>query len=271
MDTTFILRNESYQLYKKLNDKLKYINVLSNHSPQILKQITTTISNRLLRYSSSELIFNESKHQYENALSKSGFKTELTYKDSTAPTTKKLISRKRKIIWFNPSYNQNVSINIAKILVKLVGKHFPCTHRLHKIFNCNTIKVSYSCMSNVQQSIKKHNNFIQNKKNKTTLSCDCRDINGCPLNGNCRTENFIYKCTSLTKNNVKKVYFGVTEGEFKKNRYYNYQQLFRNENYKNSTTFSTYLWSIKSTSEEQNVNLSSEIIRQTPPYSNISK
>ena len=74
-------------------------------------------------------------------------------------------------------------------------------------------------MSNVQQQlIKKHNNFIQNKKNKTTLSCNCRDKNGCPLNGNCRRENVIYKCTSLTKNKVKKVYLGVSEGEFKKNR-----------------------------------------------------
>ena len=115
-----------------------------------------------------------------------------------------MISRRRKIIWFNSSYNQNVSTNIAKIFLKLVDKHFPRTHRLHKIFNRNTIKVSYSCMSNVQQLIKKHNNFIQNKKNKTTLSCNCCDKNGCPLNGNWRTENVIYKCTSQTKNNVKK-------------------------------------------------------------------
>ena len=96
-------------------------------------------------------------------------------------------------------------------------------------------------------------------------------MNRCPLNGNYRTENVIYKCTSLTKNNVKKVYLGVTEGEFKKNRYCNHQQSFRNEDYKNSTTLSTYLWSIKSTSEEQNVNLSWEIMRQAAPYSNISK
>ena len=89
LGVTFNLENGSYQPYKKPNDELKYINVLSNHPPQILKQLTTTISDRLSRNSSSELIFNESKHQYEDALSKSGFKSELTYKDSTAPTTKK--------------------------------------------------------------------------------------------------------------------------------------------------------------------------------------
>ena len=87
-------------------------------------------------------------------------------------------------------------------------------------------------MSNVQQLIKKDNNFIQNKKSKTTLSCNCGDKNGCPLNGNCRTENVIYESTSLTKNNIKKVYLGVSEEKFKKNWCYNHQQSFRNENYK---------------------------------------
>ena len=128
--------------------QVKYINFFPNHRPQILKQPTTTISDRLSRNSSSELIFNESKHQHEDALRKSGFKTKLTYTDSAAPTNKKKISRKRNIIWFNPPYNQNVS-NIAKIFLKLAEKHFPPTHRLNKIFNFNTIKVSYSCMSNV--------------------------------------------------------------------------------------------------------------------------
>ena len=137
-----------------------YISVLSNHPPQILKQVTTTISGSLSRNSSSQLIFNESKHQYKDALSKSGFKSKLNNKDSAAPTNKKMISRKRKIIWFNPPYNQNLSTNIVKIFLSLVDKHFPCTHQLHKIFNHNIIKVSYSCMSNIQELIKKHNNLI---------------------------------------------------------------------------------------------------------------
>ena len=81
----------------------------------------------------------------------------------------------------------------------------------------------------------------------------------------------IYKCTSRTKKNVKKVYLGVSEGEFKKNQYHNHQQSFRNKDHKNSTTLSTYLRSIKSTSEVQNVNLSWEIMRQAASYSNVSK
>ena len=86
-----------------------------------------------------------------------------------------------------------------------------------------------------------------------------------------QNRNVIYKCISLTKNNVKKIYLGVSERELKKNWYYNHEQSFRNENYNYSITLSTYLWSIKSTSEEQNVNLNWEVMRQAAPYSNISK
>ena len=83
LDVIFNLRNESYQPYKKPNEELQYINVLTNHQPQILKQQTTTISDRFSRHSSSELIFNESKHKHEDGLRKSGFKSKFIYKDST--------------------------------------------------------------------------------------------------------------------------------------------------------------------------------------------
>ena len=51
LNVTFNLRKRSYQPYKKPNDELKYINVLSNHPPQILKQLNTTINDRLSRNS----------------------------------------------------------------------------------------------------------------------------------------------------------------------------------------------------------------------------
>ena len=54
LDVMFNLSNGSYRSYKKSNDEFKYINVLSNHPHQILKQLTTTISKRLSRNSSSE-------------------------------------------------------------------------------------------------------------------------------------------------------------------------------------------------------------------------
>ena len=65
-------------------------------------------------------------------------------------------NRCRNIIWLNPPFSKNVTTNVAKIFFRLLDKHFPKSSRLHKIFNRNTVKVSYSCMKNVIQIIKKH-------------------------------------------------------------------------------------------------------------------
>ena len=51
MDVTFNLTNKTYWPYKKHSDEIKYINVLSNHLPQILNQLLNTIKNRLSRKS----------------------------------------------------------------------------------------------------------------------------------------------------------------------------------------------------------------------------
>ena len=61
LDVTFNLINNTYRPYKKPNDNLAYINTSSNHRPNIIKQLTKTISERLSMNSSSTEIFNTSK------------------------------------------------------------------------------------------------------------------------------------------------------------------------------------------------------------------
>ena len=51
----------------------------------------------------------------------------------------------------------NVSTNIGHRFLTLVDKHFPKDHKLRKIFNRNTIKISNSCMNNTKQIIDNHN------------------------------------------------------------------------------------------------------------------
>ena len=81
----------------------------------------------------------------------------MSYAQTEVKTNK---NRSRNIIWFNPPFSQNIKTNIGKIFLKLIKKHFPNHHRLHKIFNLNTIKLSYSCMSNMSSFIKQHNRNI---------------------------------------------------------------------------------------------------------------
>ena len=85
--------------------------------------------------------------------------------------------RTRNILWFNPPFSQTVKTNVAKTFFRLLDKHFPKSHSLHKILNRNnTIKVSYSCMNNVSEIIKQHNKNVSNKKVNQTNPCNCRNM-----------------------------------------------------------------------------------------------
>ena len=145
LDVTFNLNNSTYQPYKKEDNQLLYINTSSNHPPSIIKQIPTSISRRLSNNSSNEEIFNTAKTEYETALKNSGYSAPLSFTQRRPPKRQ----RKRNIIWFNPPYSKNVKTNIGKICIKLINKHFPRSSDLHKIFNRNTLKLSYSCTENM--------------------------------------------------------------------------------------------------------------------------
>ena len=173
LDVTFNLENNTYHLYKETNDKLIYIDVSSNHSPQIKKQLTKIISDRLSQNFSNADIFNNTKLEYEEALKKCVHITKLTYIPANHEQNNARRKRQRKIIWFNPPFNLDVSTNVAKIFLNLIEKHFPHSSKLHKIFNKNTLKVSYSCTQNMSQIIKGHNKkIVQKETQETTFTND---------------------------------------------------------------------------------------------------
>ena len=72
-------------------------------------------------------------------------------------TTTQTRNRKRNIIWYNPPFSKNVSTNIGQTFLNIIDDEFPAGHPLHKIFNRNTVKISYSCMPNIKQIIDGHN------------------------------------------------------------------------------------------------------------------
>ena len=125
VDVTFNLEYSTYRRYKKPNDKLIYIDVSSNYSPQIKKQLTKIISDRLSRISSNADIFNNTKLEYEEALKKCGHTIKLTSTPRNHEQSNVRRKRQRKIIWFNSTFNLGVSTNVAKILLNLIEKHFP--------------------------------------------------------------------------------------------------------------------------------------------------
>ena len=66
------------------------------------------------------------------------------------------------------------------------------------------------------------------------------------------------------------MYFGLEEGEFKNQRYYNPTQSLRNENYLNRTTLFIYVWKMKETKKETST-LLWEIVQTATPYTKITK
>ena len=143
---------------------------------------------------------------------------------------------------FNPPFTQSVKTNVAKLFFRLLDKHFQKSHFSYKIFNRNTIKVSYSGMNNnVSQIIKLHNRKVSINIEKQTNPCYCRNKNECPLNKNCKVQNVIYKCTaSATQTFKQRVYLGIAEENWKQ-QLYNHKQSFKEKAHKNDTTLSSYL------------------------------
>jgi len=77
-------------------------------------------------------------------------------------------NRSRNVIWFNPPYSQNVQTNVAKLFLHLIDKHFPKSHKLHRILNRNNLKISYSCTASIANMIKNHSQKVLNDNSEVT-------------------------------------------------------------------------------------------------------
>ena len=110
-------------------------------------------------------------------------------------------------------------------------KNFPKTNSLSKIFNKNTVKISYSCTRNVKSIISGHNKQILHPKHQQ-YGCNCRDKNNGPLDNKCLTLQIVYQddVTNDT-DDTSKYYLGLAETSFK-DRYRNYISSFNNEQQK---------------------------------------
>ena len=72
--------------YRKPNISIKYVDRASNHPPSIPRNIPSSIQNLLNTISSSEVVFNEAKSAYQQALGDAGYSDELTYNNNLQTT-----------------------------------------------------------------------------------------------------------------------------------------------------------------------------------------
>ena len=73
---------------------------------------------------------------------------------------KKIKKRQLKIIWFNLPFSKILKRNIGMKFFKLINRHFLEHHKMSKIFNRNTITLSYKCCRNIGSVIASHNQRV---------------------------------------------------------------------------------------------------------------
>ena len=219
LDVTLNLTTGKYKPFNKPGNIPLYINVKSNHPPNIIKNLPENILRRINKFSSDKSIFENSKYLYDSALSNSGFKDKTKFNPDYKTNISKNNKNKRKIIWFNPPHSSNVSTNIGKSFLTILDRHFPKSHKLHEILNPNNVKISYSSMSNFGSIINSHNKKIINRNisKRSAPTCNCRLKSSCRLNGNCMQSSFVYICKADTPNIIENHshYIGLTENTFK--------------------------------------------------------
>ena len=153
------------------------------------------------------------------------FNAQLTYQPPNANTNTRR-SRSRNVIWYNPPFSKNVKTNIAQKFLQLIDKHFPPSNKLSKLFNRNTVRVSYSCNENMRSFISRHNKAVlksqtkhtEPRSTKDTRNCNCRQIDKCPNQGKCLEKGVVYQAeVTATDNNQTRTYIGVTAMQWLQN------------------------------------------------------
>ena len=258
LDVTLDILGDTYRPYSKPNNNISYVNRRSNHPPCVLKAIPEGVNKRLSLISANEDAFNNAKGPYQEALKASGYDHELKFIPETEVRGKRR-RRGRNIIWYNPPYSRGVETNVGKIFLQIIKQCFPPGHSLHKPFNKNTCKLSYSCLTNIGARISGQNRQKLDKHHEAStpalIKKDCTCVRGapCPLEGVCNRKDLVYKA-AITNNStkVKYTYFGQTSTTFKE-RLSTHKYSFTHIGAKNQTELSKLLWEFKSRGEPYNL------------------
>jgi len=176
--------------------------------------------------------------------------TTLPYNMRSNQHTVKELNR-RNIIWFNPPYSKHVATNIGRQFLNIIAKVLHPKHPLRKIFNRNTLILSYSCMPNIMCKINRDNkrNLASQMTSSLTTTSNtkrtykCKRKSNCPLNGKWLLFIIIYQATITSPNNSN-TYIGLCETDFKI-RLYNHTCFFKHKRCKNATKLSKHIWYLK--------------------------
>ena len=154
-------------------------------------------------------------------------------------------------------------LNIAKKFLSMIDRHFPTGSALGKHFNISTVKVSYSSMPIMAQIILGHNMKVTGSSTQMeTKGCNCRS-QPYPLEGKCKTTNFVYKITGEASGTTKQ-YIGLTSNTFK-DRFTGHKASFTHHKHAHKMTLSSHIWELKD--EQTSYNQHWSVLSLAPLYS----
>ena len=155
-----------------------------------------------------------------------------------------------------------MATNVGRSFLNILDEEFPKGHARHKIFNRNTVKISYSCMPNLEHATT--NPPYEKQTPYHPKACNCRQPAHCPLDRNCLRSAMIYQATVATEDNrPAETYVGLTENSFK-TRYSNHKSSFRDPNKRLSTELSKHIWHLKDA--KIGFSLTWKILKQVAPF-----
>ena len=276
------MKNVTFKPFIKPNDKPEYVNKLSNHPPQILKNIPIGINKRLVNISANKEVFENSTQIYSDELSKCGYDHKLSYeyfvnnRNNNNNNNTEKPKRKRNISWFNPPYSKNVETKLGSKFLKIIDEKFP--DNLKKYFNRNTVKLGYRCMPNIKNHIDRHNTKVMkqldnnynnnNTSNRERCNCQVSRKQDCPLPGRCTAEDVVYKASVRRMDDqTVATYTGLTT--YFKQRYSKHTSSFKYQSQRKKTTLSSHIWKLK----DMNVphTISWDIIARAPSFNPTTK
>ena len=151
------------------------------------------------------------------------------------------------IIYYNPPFSLTVKTNLGAEFLRLIRTHFHVRHKFHKIFNKNTVKLSYSCTRNIASIISGHNKGLLRPTPPPERDCNCRDQEQCPLDKKCLTPNIVYEANITSHpDEVVKDYRGLCSTTFK-DRFGVHKEGFNHRRYSKGCELAKYVWELKDT------------------------
>ena len=174
------------------------------------------------------------------------------------------------MIRYNPPYSRNVKTNIGGRFLALIKKYFPHSRSLEKYLqkkhHRNQPQLHAKIWLHASKATTKRFSTLQRKKRKSPATAETSHLVHSTVNAKPQSWSIII--AFITSGPTKKEYTGMSAPPFK-SRHANHMTTTRYEKYSSSTEFSNYIWNLKKSNAQYEVQW--RIKDRARAYSNITK